>query len=192
MQLRAIQPLLLSSLLVLLTGCAATVDFFSKGSVREDKTERRFAVIVNDETIESVTLVNIRKADMKLRKSHISVVSFNGVVLMVGQVPNEDLRQKAAEVASLVKDVRQVNNALTTDTQTSAAVRMYDGWLTTKVKTKLLFAADVDSDSIKVITENGVVYLMGLMRQRTADRVASIAQNTGGAQRIVKAFEYVD
>lgn len=193
MRLRAFQHLLLvSSLLLLLGGCAATMDFFNKGPVREDKTERRFAVIVNDENIENVTLVNIRKAHMKLRKSHVSVVSYNGVVLLVGQVPDEDLRQKAAEVASNVKDVRQVNNALTTDPQVSAAVRMYDSWLTTKVKTKLLFAPDIDSDSIKVITENGVVYLMGLMRQREADRVATIAQRTGGTQRIVKAFEYVD
>lgn len=193
MHLRAIpQWLVLTSLVFMLSGCAATMDFFNKGPVRENRTERRFAVISNDESIENVTTVNIRKANLKLRQSHINVVCFNGVVLLLGQVPNEELRQKAAEVASNVKDVRQVNNALTTDPQTSGAVRMYDSWLTTKVKSKLLFTPDIDSDSIKVITENGVVYLMGLIRQRDAERVASIAQRTDGAQRIVKAFEYVD
>lgn len=189
---RSFSTVVLACLLSLLTGCAATMDFFNKGPVREDKTERRFAVIANDENIENVTLVNIRKANMKLRKAHINVVSYNGVVLLVGQVPNEELRQQAAEVASNVKDVRQVNNALTAELPVPASVRMYDSWLTTKVKTKLLFAPDIDSDSIKVITENGVVYLMGLMRQKEAERVAGIAQRTGGTQRIVKAFEYVD
>ena len=63
---------------------------------------------------------------------------------------------------------------------------------TTKIKTKMAFTPDIDSDSIKVITENGVVYLMGLITQKDANKVASIAQRTDGTQRIVKAFEYVD
>lgn len=177
---------------LLLTGCAATVDMAHKGPVRENKTERRWAVIQNDENIETVILVNVRKADPRLRRAHVSVVSFNGVVLLLGQVPTEDLRQKAATVASNVKDVRQVQNALTVEPAISGSVRFYDGWLTTKIKTKMAFTPDIDSDSIKVITENGVVYLMGLITQKDANKVASIAQRTGGTQRIVKAFEYVD
>lgn len=178
--------------LILLTGCAATVDMAHKGPVRENKTERRWAVVMNDENIETVTTVNIRKADIRLRKSHFNVVSYNGVVLLVGQVPNDELRAKAATAASNVKDVRQVNNALTTGPAISGSVRTYDSWLTTKVKTKLLFTPDIDSDSIKIVTENGVVYMMGLITQKDANKVANIAQRTGGAQRIVKAFEYVD
>lgn len=177
---------------LLLTGCAATMDMTHKGPVREAKTERRWAVIVNDENIESVALVNIRKADQRLRQAHINVVSFNGVLLLVGQVPTEDLRQKAATVTSNVKDVRQVQNALTVGPAIPGSVRFYDGWLTTKIKTKMAFTPDIDSDSIKIITENGVVYLMGLITQKDANKVASIAQRTGGTQRIVKAFEYVD
>lgn len=173
-----------------LAACAPVMDATSKGPIRQNPGTRTFGTVLDDGHIEDVTRVNIRKINPKMRKAHVSVISYNGVVLLVGQVPTEEFRSRAAEAASRVKRVRQVQNALTVEPNIPVSARMYDSWLTTKVKTKYAFNNDVSG--IKVVTENGVIYLMGLVKQAEADRAALVAQRTGGAQRIVKAFEYID
>jgi osmotically-inducible protein OsmY len=179
-------------LLTVLGACAPVMDATSDGPIRQNPGTRTVGTVLDDDHIEDVALVNINKVSPEMRKGHISVVSYNGVVLIVGQVPNEKLREQAAAAAAKVKKVRQVQNALTAEKNIAASARMYDSWLTTKVKSKFAFDKDINSGRIKVITENGTVYMMGLVTQKTADRAAKVAQQTAGAQRIVKAFEYID
>lgn len=179
-------------MLAMLGACAPVMDATSDGPIRQNPGTRTLGTVLDDDHIEDVVLVNIKKIGPEMRKGHISVVSFNGVVLLVGQVPTDALRSKAAAAASKVQKVRQVQNALTVGSNVSFGARSYDSWLTTKIKTKYAFNNDVNGQRIKVITENGVIYLMGLVTQKEADRAAAAAQNTGGAQRIVKAFEYID
>lgn len=188
-----IKLVLKSVLMVAVLGaCAPVMDATSDGPIRQNPGTRTLGAVLDDDRIEDVTLVNIKKVGPEMRKGHISVVSFNGVVLLVGQVPTDALRSKAAAAASKVQKVRQVQNALTVGPNISFGARSYDSWLTTKIKSKYAFNNDVNGQRIKVITENGVIYLMGLVTQKEADRAAAVAQRTGGAQRVVKAFEYID
>lgn len=185
--------LIVTTLLMLMLGaCAPVMDATSDGPIRQNHGKRSFGSVLDDENIESVAIVNIKKVNPRMRSAHINVVSYNGVVLLVGQVPTDELRSKAADAVSRVKRVRQVQNALTVEPNIGAGARMYDSWLTTKIKTKYAFNNDINGQRIKIVTENGVVYLMGLVKQVEADRAALVAQRTGGAQRIVKAFEYID
>jgi osmotically-inducible protein OsmY len=179
-------------MLVSLGACAPIMDASSDGPIKQNRGTRTVGAALDDSYIEDVVTVNIKKVSPEMRKGHISVVSFNGVVLLVGQVPSETLRTKAAEAASKVKKVRQVQNALTVGPNISFGARSYDSWLTTKVKTKYAFNNDVNGQRVKVITEDKVIYLMGLVTQREGDFAASSAQTTSGARRIVKAFEYID
>ena len=181
-----------SLLMVLLTGCAAVMDASSDGPLRQNQGTRTFGTVLDDDHIEDVVEVNIKKVSPEMRKGHISVVSFNGVVLLVGQVPSESLRTRAADAASKVKKVRQVQNALTVGPNIKFGARSNDSWLTTKVKTGYAFNNDVNGQRVKVVTENKVVYLMGLVTQREGELAASSAQRTGGVTRIVKAFEYIN
>jgi len=176
----------------LLGACASIMDATSDGPVRQNPGTRTMGSVLDDGRIEDVVLVNIRKLSPEIRKANVSVVSFNGVVLLLGQVPTDTLRTKAAEAASKVQKVRQVQNALTVGKNIPFGTRSYDSWLTTKVKSNFAFNNDVNGQRIKVVTENGVVYLMGLVTQKEADRAASAARHTGGVQRVVKAFEYID
>ncbi len=178
---------------VLLTcACAPVMDAASTGPIKQNPTERTFGSAIDDESIENITSVNINKASNELRSAHINVVSYNGVVLLVGQAPSDSARSRAANIAANVQRVRQVQNAITVEPNVSLAVRSYDTLLTTKIKSKFALDNEVKGKNIKIITENGVVYLMGLVSQQQADRAASLAQKTDGAQRIVKAFEYID
>lgn len=188
------KPLLLIALSILLsqTACVSIIDATTDGPIQEDRGERTFGHSIDDERIETVVLVNLRKAGETLKAAHINTISYNGVVLLVGQVSSKDDRSLASEVAGQVRGVRLVHNELTVSGEISALAVTNDAWLTTKVKSKLLASSDVESGRIKVITENGAVYLMGLLTRAEADRAVDVAKNTGGLQKIVRVFEYID
>ena len=114
------------------------------------------------------------------------------MILLTGEVVSGDLRTLAGDTARKFRGVRQVHNELQIRTPTSLISRSNDTWLTTKVKAKLIAEKNLKSSTIKVITENSVIYLMGLVTHNTADQAALIASKTRGAQRVVKAFEYID
>ena len=98
----------------------------------------------------------------------------------------------AGDAARNFRGVRQVHNELQVRGPTSLISRSNDTWLSTKVKTKLIADKEIKSSTVKVITENSVIYLMGLVTHTTADKAAHIASKTGGASRVVKVFEYID
>ena len=181
-----------SIFLISLTSCVSFLDATSQGPIQEDPTKRTFGNFIDDERIETIVAVNIRKTDPELKTAHINVVSFNGVVLLVGQVKTPELRDRAADVADQVRGVRQVHNELTVSGEISTLAITNDAWLTTKIKSKFLGNQDINSRRIKVVTENGVVFLMGLLTRAQADMAIEVARNTGGVQKIVRVFEYVD
>ncbi len=182
---------LLSATLAL-GGCSTLIGATTEDSIQLDPGKRTLGAFIDDEQIETIAQVNLDKASPALKQSHINVTSFNGVALITGQVANSDLRQLAGSTVSAIKNVRQVHNELQIQGKTSLLARTNDTWLTTKVKSRLLGNKDVDSGRIKVVTEYGVVYLMGLMSRIEADQAAEVARTTGGVQKVVKAFEYID
>jgi osmotically-inducible protein OsmY len=146
---------------------------------------------IDDEIIETKALVNLDKASEELAQAHVSVTSFNGVVLLTGQVAREELRQTAGDIASKINKVRQVHNEITVSGTISLVARSNDAWISTKVKSKMLADDGIQSSRIKVVTENGIVYLMGLVTRDEADRAADIARRSGGVQKVVRIFEYI-
>lgn len=158
----------------------------------DDPSHRTPGVIIDDNVLEGLVGQEIRKSDRGYKGSHIIVVSFNGLVLLAGQVPSEALREKASEVAGRLKRVRKVHNELNIGGPISMIARTNDSWLTSKVKTRLLASGAVDGTKMKVQTENSVVYLMGLTTRAKADAAIEVASQIYGIQKIVKVFEYLD
>jgi osmotically-inducible protein OsmY len=175
-----------------LTGCVWFTDMTHSKAVKQDPGERTLGSVIDDDNIETVTTVNILKADKWMRNGRIVVVSYNGVVLLAGQVKSDELRTLAGDVARKVLSVRQVHNQLTVAPNLRWFVRNNDAWLTTKIKSKLLFNGATPSGHIKVVTENGVVFLMGLVTHRESNAAVNVASNTSGVQKVVSIFEYVD
>ena len=124
--------------------------------------------------------------------AHISVVSYNGYVLIAGQVNTEQLKARATEVVRKVHGVRRIYNELEVAAPSSAMTRTSDTWITTKVKSWLLGSTDSEGTRVKVVTENGVVYLMGLATRAEAQRASDKAAGISGVQRVVRLFELVD
>lgn len=181
----------LFSTLIWLSGCTAIVSATSEGPIQEDPGERTLGAAIDDQIIETKALVNIRAADPALDNANIDAVSYNGILLLIGQVPSETLRQQAATIAANIKRVRRVHNELIVTGKTSLLVRSNDAWLSTKVRSKLAFSDKLDSGRIKVVTENGVVYLMGIVSGQEADIAADLVRQTNGVQRVVRVFEYL-
>ena len=185
-----------STLIILITmfqlqGCSKIIGMTTDGPLGQNEGERSTGSFIDDEIIETKLLVNLDKASQALAESHINVTSYNGIVLLTGQVTSQDLRQQAAEIASRMTKVRRVHNELHVSGSSSVVARSNDSWLTSKVKSKMFFNAKIPGGRIKVVTENGVVYLMGLLTREEGQRAADLVRQTGGVQKVVILFEYI-
>ena len=126
-------------------------------------------------------------------KAHVSVTSYNGIVLLTGEVPDEAARDAMATLARSTDRVRGVQNELQVAPPSGLTERTNDTYLTSVVKTRFLEANDKFSAThVKVVTDRKVVYLMGIVQRAEADAAAAIAASTKGVARVVKVFEYLD
>jgi osmotically-inducible protein OsmY len=190
MTLLRLFPILL--LLVNLGGCGSILSTADSEPLEHNPGSRSMGAQMNDETIETRAMVNIDAADEALDASHINVISYNGYVLIVGQVPDQALKDKVSAVVTEIRDVRRIYNELEIAGNTSMMTRSSDTWITTKVKSSLLADGETEGNRVKVVTENGIVYLMGLATHAEADRVEESASATQGVQKVVSLFEYID
>ena len=126
-------------------------------------------------------------------RAHVSTTSYNGVVLLSGEVPDAEGRKAVAEYARTTDRVRSVHDELVIAPPSPIGSRSNDTYITSVVKTRFLEAADKFSAThVKVVTDRGVVYLMGLVRRNEIDAAAQIAATTKGVERVVKVVEYID
>lgn len=171
---------------VLLQGCSAILP------ANEDYGKRSFGTVWDDQMTESRAKRVIREAHGDLVDAHVNVTTFNGVVLLTGQVSSDEMKQLAGKVVSELRHVKTVHNELEVAGPTSMVARSNDTWLTTKVKTSLLVDNEISGNRIKVVTEDGVVYLLGLVTRDEAEVAVDRARQTYGVQKIVKVFEYIN
>ena len=146
----------------------------------------------DDSRNESLARKRVQDANPGLAEANISVASFDGILLLTGQVSSADLIPIASAQVEPLRNVRKVHNELTVAGKTSLLSRTNDRWLTTKVKSALSTADFSDTTRIKVVTENAVVYLMGLLTRAEADAAANIARDVKGVQKVITVFEYIN
>ncbi|HZP94026.1 MAG TPA: BON domain-containing protein [Burkholderiales bacterium] len=181
----------LGAALAVLQGCAPLLIGAGVGAgamVAEDR--RSSGTILEDQTIElkASNRINERFED----KVRVSVTSFNRFVLLTGQVPDEQTKKDVEAITLEVPNVRNVQNELVVSGASSFVSRSNDSLLTSRVKARLVQNKNVSAVNIKVVTESGTVYLMGLVTRAEAEEAAQTAATTGGVQRVVKVFEYLD
>jgi osmotically-inducible protein OsmY len=160
-------------------------------SIEDHPNERTIAQAIEDNNIEAKITVNLHAENEAYDDAHLIVVSYNGYVLLAGQVNDEPLKATATEVARKVKGVRRIYNELEIGPTTSALQRTQDTWITGRIKTELLADSNIEGTRIKIVTENGVVYLMGIVSPPEADLISGIAADVAGVSRVVRLFEPV-
>lgn len=177
--------------LLLAGGCASWVAPMSDRAVDQDHRYRTPGSFIEDQAIERKTTINLHRTLPESPASRIVVVSWNGQVLLAGQVPSAEARKRAEAITRDVRRVVHVHNELTIAEPASLAARLSDAWITTWVKTRLMFKPGIPARRIKVVTENGAIYLMGLLTREQSEAVVNAVRNTRGAQKIIKIFEYI-
>ena len=123
---------------------------------------------------------------------HVNVTSFNRMLLITGEVPDAGTRSEAERIARAVENVRGVYNELAVSGVSSFGTRTNDAILTSNVKARFVDAQKFSPFHVKVVTENNVVYLMGLVKKQEAADATEIARTTSGVQKVVRVFEYLD
>ena len=160
--------------------------------IGENYGKRTTGAFVDDQLIETKAKVNLNKSDERFKPAQVTVNSFNGVVLITGNVSDSDMRAIATKTVSKIRKVRRVNNELNVSPPRSNSALLADAWLSRKVKTRFLLSKDVDSNRVKVVVNDGVIFLMGLVSHAEADIIVESTKKAYVLQKIVRVCEYID
>ncbi len=172
----------LTACLPLVAGGAA-----AGGAVAVDRRTSGF--YVEDENIE---LKAVKKMETNLGEhAHVNVTSYNRNILLTGEVPDTAAKAKAELLIKEIENVRTITNEIVVGTKSSLSSRSNDTYLTSKVKTKFVTENKFPANYVKIVTENSVVYLLGIVTKAEADDATAIASNTDGVAKVVKVFEYM-
>jgi len=190
MRLSLFASLLMLAALQLLQGCAAIAVGGIAGTVVMSEDRRTVGTITEDTAIE---LKASSRIGQKLKEGvHINAFSFNRMLLLTGEMPDAAAREEAERIARGIENVRGVYNELVVSGVSSFTVRSNDSLITSKVKTRFLDSKKFNGIHVKVVTENSVVYLMGLVKREEANDATEIARTTSGVQKVVRVFEFID
>lgn len=172
------------------SGCAAVAVGAAAGGASVAMDRRPPDVMATDERVEW-TIQN--RIDTKFKDQvHVNAISFNRNVLLIGEALTEAIKAESGKIASGVTEVKSVTNELSIGAPSSMTARASDGYITSQVKARLVGKYEkVNPEHIKVATESGVVYLMGMVTRSEADTATQVARTTSGVKRVVRVFEYV-
>lgn len=174
---------------VLVGGCAAVVVGAGGVAAVNALEDRRTAGSQVEDESNELRAVN-RIAERFPEGVHVNVTSFNRAVLLTGEVPDAATRDAIEKIAAGLPNVRNIANELEVAGVSSFTSRSNDSLITSKVKVRLLDARRVNPTHVKVVTEAGIVYLMGIVTEQEGNDATEVARTTGGVRKVVKIFEY--
>ncbi|MBJ7222456.1 MULTISPECIES: division/outer membrane stress-associated lipid-binding lipoprotein [unclassified Brenneria] len=180
------------SIALLLQGCVGAVVVGSAAVATKSATDpRTVGTQVDDGTLE-IRVNNAISKDAQLKKdARVVVTAYQGKVLLTGQAPNTELANRAKQIALGVEGAAEVYNEIRQGNPVSLGTASMDTWITTKVRSQILTSDTVKSSNVKVTTENGEVFLLGLVTQREGASAAEIASKVSGVKHVTTAFTYL-
>ena len=180
---------LAASLPLLVSGCAPVIlGAGAAGAYTTIEDRRTTGVQIDDDGIEE--RAGNRVSDRFGDKVHVNATSFNRVVLLTGEVPDAATRAEVERVVRAVPGVQGVTNELEIAGASSLGARTNDAFITSKVKARFLDARKFNPVHVKAVTEEGTVFLMGLVKKQEANDATELARTTSGVTRVVRVFEY--
>ena len=174
---------------LLLGGCIPLVVGGVAATAAIATDRRTTGTQLDDELIQDKTAATL--IDRYRNTVHVNVTSYGGIVLLTGEVPTERTREEVVDLVRGFPKVRSVQNELAVGALTDLSSRSKDTFVTSKVKARFVESNKFQINHVKVVTERGVVYLMGIVRRDEGDAAADIARTTSGVERVVKVFDYI-
>jgi osmotically-inducible protein OsmY len=171
----------------ILQGCMSVAISGANAAYDHNNLQKKFS-----DAFISIRVAQRLQADPELSANNvnINVTVYHHLLLLTGQVPNELLRQHTVEVVQKIPGIIRIYNLTTVGYPLQTGAHAQDAWITTKIKAKMIGSNDIDPKSIKVITENRVVYLIGIVTKEEAEIAVEMATNTTGVEQVVKIFYY--
>ena len=171
---------------ILAGGCVPAVSLLAIDVVRDEREPRAYW---QDNKAEMDIRFSICR-NKTISDTNVSVTIWNAVVLLTGEVPDQQAIDRILDIAKSHHYTRQVVNRIELAGRTNMASRINDSWLTGRVKTALVVSGTVDPTRFKVVTERANVYLMGLVTSAEATEAVMIVRSVPGVVRVIKVFEY--
>lgn len=190
--MKALTPLAVLISALLLQGCVGAVVVGSAAVATKTASDpRTVGTQVDDGTLELRTNSALGKDDQLKKEARINVMAYQGKVLLTGQSPNASLSARAKQIALGVDGATEVYNEIRTMQPIGLGTASMDTWITTKVRSQLLASDEVKSSNVKVTTDNGEVFLMGLVSDKEAKAAARIASQVSGVKHVTTAFTFL-
>jgi osmotically-inducible protein OsmY len=167
---------------ILLAGAASSYIIYDDRSIHGLEKDGRIFHVVHTRFVR----------DKELSQAHLDITSFKQIVLLTGQCPMASQRALAEKIARSAPNVRKIYNEITIEYPTSAWRRTQDTAITSSVRTHMLAKKGLESGAIQIVTENGVVYLMGDVTHQQADLAVTVSREIRGVYKVVKVFQYLD
>ncbi len=187
--MKAFTPLAVLISALLLQGCVGAVVVGSAAVGTKAATDpRTVGTQVDDSTLELRVNSALSKDEQIKKEARVNVTAYQGKVLLTGQAPNTDLSSRAKQIAVGVEGATEVFNEIRQGQPIGLGTASSDTWITTKVRSQLLSSDQVKSSNVKVTTENGEVFLMGLVTEREGRAAADIASRVSGVKHVTTAF----
>lgn len=186
---RHVALVLAMSAMPLLQGCFPLVAAGAGTAAMVVADRRQPEIVLGDQRIE--TIASTRFSEQLRDQAHINIISFNYVVLLTGEAPTEALKAEAERIVAAIPQVKSVVNEIQIAAPSTFASRSNDTFLTGKVKAGFISSDKFTANDVKVVTEAGVVYLMGLVSRKEGDDATEAARSTGGVRKVVRVFEYI-
>lgn len=154
--------------------------------------QRTIGTQIDDENIELTAVRKINDDNRLGDDVHVNITSFNGTELLTGEATTAEQRDIVVSLVRSIEGVKRVVSEINVAEPVAFSSRVHDSWITGQVKARMLDTENLKATHIKVVTESGVVYLMGLVSRAEADLATDAARHVSGVQRVVRMFEYTD
>ena len=172
-----------------LQGCAAVAVSGAATSVALANDRRSAGTIIDDQAIELRALHALSQNSELWKKCHVSVISYNNDVLIVGQTPTSAMKGDIETAIKKIPNVKNIYNELTLSKPVPLSTRTMDSWITTQVKAKMVAEREINPTRVKVVTENGIVYLLGITNKKEQMSATETARTVSGVNKVVQIFE---
>lgn len=174
----------------LLAGCSNLTTQALVETSKPTQDGRTVDVIVDDNLLAKQIKQEILQSDPGFELAHLNVTSHNGKILVVGQISSQELKQKVSDIALANKSAKTIHNELVVGDNIAMVARANDAWISMKVRSKFIATKEFPSQQVEVTTQNGIVYLMGIVDQPTSNQAGKLAQQVKGVQKVITLFDY--
>ncbi|MGP1923417.1 MAG: division/outer membrane stress-associated lipid-binding lipoprotein [Arsenophonus sp. NEOnobi-MAG3] len=178
---------------ILLQGCISAAVIGSAAVATKSATDpRSVGRQVDDGTLEARVSAALNKEQGITCNARIISTAYEGKILLTGQAPDLVLAERAKQIATKVEGVEAVYNEIRKATPVDLSTASKDTWITTKIKSQIFTSHSVKSSTVKVITERGEVFLLGILTKQEGTFAAKIASEIDGVKRVTTAFTYLN